>query len=175
MNILSKGALSAEVTQWKEQTMAGEKSCNLDISFSPRRLLLFSPRHRVVSFFLLPAPPVLTSYRRLIPSKRKSDSTEQGVIICQLTFPQRNHFHVRPVARTTTGKVWLRNAACATVPIAKSVSTSREYVCPVKDRTMEEFKTCSYMDEMYKSGDEVCQADRCVICRDGEWQEEPIA
>ncbi|SPF41607.1 hypothetical protein SBDP1_350015 [Syntrophobacter sp. SbD1] len=39
---------------------------------------------------------------------------------------------------------------------------------------MEEFKTCSYMDQMYKSGDEFCFADRCVICRDGEWQEEPI-
>jgi len=40
--------------------------------------------------------------------------------------------------------------------------------------TCEEIKTCSYMDEIYKGGDEVCHAGRCALCRDGEWEERRI-
>ncbi|MGO9016820.1 MAG: hypothetical protein ACLQVJ_00565 [Syntrophobacteraceae bacterium] len=41
---------------------------------------------------------------------------------------------------------------------------------------MDEFKTCTYMDGIYKSGEELCcKADRCVVCRDGDLEEEPAA
>ncbi|MGC8492617.1 MAG: hypothetical protein ACP5SH_12860 [Syntrophobacteraceae bacterium] len=39
---------------------------------------------------------------------------------------------------------------------------------------MEEIKTCSFMDQMYQSGDKICQDGRCVVCRNGEWEEEPV-
>jgi hypothetical protein len=44
-----------------------------------------------------------------------------------------------------------------------------------KIHTCGEIKTCSFMDEMYKSGDKVCQAGRCALCLDGEWEEQPIS
>lgn len=39
---------------------------------------------------------------------------------------------------------------------------------------IEDIKFCSYMDQMFKSGDRVCRDDRCAVCRDGQWEEEAV-
>ncbi len=38
---------------------------------------------------------------------------------------------------------------------------------------MEE-KTCTYLGSTYLEGQEVCEADKCMVCRDGEWVDEAI-
>lgn len=33
-------------------------------------------------------------------------------------------------------------------------------------------KTCVYKDQTYAEGMEVCLDDRCVVCSDGEWEDQ---
>jgi hypothetical protein len=40
---------------------------------------------------------------------------------------------------------------------------------------MDKSRSCNYMGKRFKNGQAVCKPDRCIMCRDGVWNEEPVS
>ena len=54
-------------------------------------------------------------------------------------------------------------------------SFPQERYIPAMEDKIDEYKSCTTMNETCKSGGEVCQPDHCMMCRNGVWEQEQIA
>lgn len=57
--------------------------------------------------------------------------------------------------------------AAAEMGIAGPAFTDRESV-------MDEEKVCEYMGAEYSEGQEVCEPEKCMVCRGGRWEDTQI-
>jgi hypothetical protein len=39
---------------------------------------------------------------------------------------------------------------------------------------MDEEKVCEYLESKYSEGQEVCEPEKCMVCRDGKWEDTQI-
>jgi hypothetical protein len=54
--------------------------------------------------------------------------------------------------------------------------TGRIYFIRTTDQesVMDEEKVCEYLESKYSEGQEVCEPEKCMVCRDGKWEDTQI-